>query len=145
MERSIWRRLKRAAQYRGRPIRELAVAKALGIYWSGLAKLADADVGGYHVRFSANPASPLRVRPREKAPPERRYVLVVGTVAGERYDAGSVVVRIAGGATAAEAMVRPLSDPGERGCPCWSIPQAELTPLRVSDRRFVRADLLPAR
>lgn len=121
-------------------IGELAVAKALGIYWTGLEQLAPADVGDYHVRFSRNEHSPLYVRPRENPEPERRYVLVTGyfgTTGGE--------CRIVGGTTAEIAMRREPRDPGERGCPAWIVPQEDLWPLKVvrcecGTPRFARGD-----
>ena len=123
---------------------EIAVAKVLGVYWTGLDVLTVADVGPYHVRYASREDGALPFRPREtnKATFSPDWPLVLVVPAGDVGSSGAEL-RIAGGTTAGRAMRRPLTDPGDRGFPVWMTPQADLWPLAVHEHRFRRYGGLP--
>lgn len=123
---------------------EMAVAKVLDVYWTGLDVLAVADVGPYHVRYSSRDDGGLFFRPRETNKPtfSADWPLVLVVPAGNVGSSGAEL-RIVGGTTAGRAMKQPLSDPGDRGYPVWETPQNDLWPLAVHEHRFRRYGGLP--
>ncbi len=98
---------------------EIAVAKALGVYWPpGVGTFKLPDVGALHVRATEYSNGHLLIRPDD---PAGVYVMVI--VQNEKCWIPGWIH-----ATAAR-LDRWKARPDPNGPVCWSIPQAELCPI----------------
>jgi hypothetical protein len=102
---------------------ELVVARYLGLYWAGsVGDLDAADVGPVQVRAQPEDDGKLIIRPRDRPHAEDPFVLVTGKMP-DLMIRGWIVAR------AGVRRVGRHSDPGNRGAPCWCVPQAFLRPM----------------
>jgi hypothetical protein len=97
---------------------EMAVAKALKIYWDGSVNTYSApDVGVFQVRHTPILHGKLIIRPKDSD--AETFIFIVGS---------SPDFEIIGYMTGKEAKQdKYLSDPHGKA-PCWMVPQGELTP-----------------
>lgn len=98
---------------------ELALAKALGVYWDfSVNTYKRPDVGGYQVRHTQVPGGKLILRPGDA--PNEKYILVIGS---------TPLFVVAGWVWGHDAMVDEYIFRGFNGMPdCWMVPQAALMP-----------------
>lgn len=100
---------------------ELALAKYLGVYWTGLAKVGANDVGRYEVRTTAWDNGCLMLQPKDRD--EAQYVLVTGS----RY-----LWTIHGWCYGYEGKREEWWKVPTNGYgPCFNVPQDALRPLDV--------------
>lgn len=98
---------------------ELAVAKALGAYWTpGINTFKLPDVMDLHVRATEHKAGRLIVRPNDRP---GWYVLVV--IDAPAFD----VIGFCGLEFARQDQFRAVPEPGRP--PCWAVPQSHLAPI----------------
>lgn len=105
---------------------EMAVAKHLGIPWTGTSPFRTTDVGPYQVRTHRNETSSLHLQ--QYADPEDLYILVTAIPSGGRR---ITQLKICGWITVPEAQQRRywfIPTQSERE-PCWRIPQRDLHPI----------------
>ena len=103
---------------------EMAVAKFMGLYWSGVEAIGTVDVGvgvqrqsPFEVRWTSSETPRLIIRPEDKG----TVVLVSG---------GPVLWKVHGCYEAEVAKERlELSDPQGRGFPCYVVPEELLEPV----------------
>jgi hypothetical protein len=99
---------------------ELAVAKALDVYWqAGVNTFQLPDVGKFQVRTACRKGAPLIIRERDVA--SHTYISVEGTM--PRF-------RLRGFYLGADAR-RPewIDRPNPKRPPCWCVPVSELHPM----------------
>lgn len=93
---------------------ELATAKALNVYWSGVEGINAPDVGGYEVRSTKHPSGKLIIRENDK--PDQKVLLV--TCDPPHFNIiGSILVR--------KGRQDNWVFRNERGS-CWMVPQVAL-------------------
>lgn len=98
---------------------EMALAKALGLYWADSPVLDYAgDVGPYQVRSTKRLDGPLILRPSDSD--DAVFVLVVCDVP---------TYRIVGWTWASQGKVQPYWQPDDDLAGCWKVPQEFLRPL----------------
>jgi hypothetical protein len=98
---------------------EMAVAKALGIYWSGPVNTFKApDVGEFQVRHTRLQSGSLIIRPSDRD--VERFVLVTGKI--PRFVVHGWI--LAADAKKERFLTAPNGKPS-----CWMVPQSELQPL----------------
>jgi hypothetical protein len=96
---------------------ELAVAKAMGVYWSGhVGSFKDPDVANIHVRSTTRKDGHLIIRDND--PENFVYVLVITECPN---------YTIVGGISGRKAKNKDKSDQDNTGAPAWWIKQEELT------------------
>jgi hypothetical protein len=101
---------------------EVAVCKALGIYWTGAERIRANDAGSFDVRYTPHPNGCLILHDED---PDRRFVLVIG-----KYG----VYRLAGWIDAVEGKVERFWGDKGHNRPAYWIPQDELHPMDTLDR-----------
>lgn len=105
---------------------EMALAKYFGLYWSGVGRLRDFDVGNVDVRTRPHERSRLILHKED--PDDRCFFLVLGV---------NGCYRIRGWIQARDGKREEWWDDPVGGRPCYWIPQEELHPVPPPDH-FMR-------